>query len=215
VDLEKLLNCSLCPRLRLYASSITPPPRFKGWNYWSKPVPGFGDPNAEIMILGLAPAAHGGNRTGRAFTGDESGKWVIRGLYELGLANKPESVSKGDGLQVYHVYITNAVKCVPPKNKPSREEIKNCSHWLIEEIKELKKLKVIVALGKIAFDSVCKIYGVKAKFEHGKIIRLPDGKYLISSYHVSAQNTRTGRLTWEGWLNVLKTAVEFANIEKK
>ena len=207
---ESLFSCNHCPRLMNYAQSIVPPPRFKLWNYWAKPVPGFGDPNARILIIGLAPAAHGGNRTGRAFTGDQSGQWVVRGLYEIGLANKPESVSRDDGLILKCVYVTNAVKCVPPKNRPTNDEIKKCSlNWLLKEINSLKHLKVIIPLGRIAFYSVSILLGVKADFEHGKEIEV--GKYkVLASYHVSAQNTRTGRLNWEDWLKILRRAKELA-----
>ena len=208
---DSLIKCNLCPRLREYAKSILPPPRFKNWVYWAKPVPGFGDPKARILIVGLAPAAHGGNRTGRSFTGDQSGQWIVKGLYQLGLANKPESVSRDDGLELKCVYITNAVKCVPPQNKPTAEEIRNCVlNWLINEIEMLRDLKVIVALGRVAFYGLSLLFNIKEKFEHGKEIRV--GNYVILlSYHVSAQNTRTGRLSWEEWIRILSRAKELAN----
>lgn len=187
------------------------PPRFRSWNYWNKPVPGFGDLNAKILIVGLAPALNGGNRTGRVFTGDESGRWVIKGLYVLGLSNKEEGIGKDDGLILKEVYLTNAVKCAPPENKPTKDEINNCRMYLKEEIGSLKNLKVIIALGKIAFDSVLALYGIKEKFYHGVIINLPDCKKLIGSYHPSAQNTKTGRLKWEDWIRILSTALTLAN----
>jgi len=210
---DEISSCTLCKRLVEYRSTIKPPPRFRGWNYWNRPVPGFGDERAKVLIVGLAPAAHGGNRTGRVFTGDESGKWVIRGLHALGLANKEEGVSVDDGLEVKEVYLTNAVKCAPPKNKPTREEVANCSRFLREELMLLPNVKVIVALGRVAFEAVLSLYGVKAEFYHSAIIELPDGKYLIASYHPSAQNTRTGRLTWDEWLDVLEHACEIAGCE--
>ena len=207
---EELYSCSLCPRLKNYILSITPPPRFRGWVYWSKPVPGFGDPKAKIMIVGLAPAAHGGNRTGRSFTGDQSGQWVARELYEIGLANRPESVSRDDGLELKCVYITNAVKCAPPENRPLNDEVKNCTTtWLLKEITSLSDLKVILTLGRIAFFSISMLLNFNEKFQHGKEVKV--GKYIVlASYHVSAQNTRTGRLTWEEWVGVLRRAKELA-----
>lgn len=207
---NEISTCTLCNRLVEYRRSIKPPPRFRAWNYWNKPVPGFGDENAKVLIVGLAPAAHGGNRTGRVFTGDESGKWVIKGLYVLGLANKEEGTSVNDGLEVGEVYLTNAVKCAPPENRPTREEIANCSGFLREEIRLLTNVKVILALGRVAFEAVLSLYGVKANFRHGAIVKLPDGKVLIASYHPSAQNTRTGRLTWDEWVRVLKLAYDLA-----
>ena len=207
---DEIASCTLCKRLVEYRRSIEPPPRFRGWEYWNRPVPGFGDERAKVLIVGLAPAAHGGNRTGRVFTGDESGRWVIKGLHELGLANKEEGVSVNDGLEVRNVYLTNAVKCAPPENRPTKEEIANCSRFLREEMRLLKNVKVILALGRVAFEAVISLYGVRAEFGHGRIMNLPDGKLLIASYHPSAQNTRTGRLTWEEWVRVLRLAYELA-----
>jgi len=208
---DEIISCSKCPRLREYTKNKEKPLRYKDWEYWNKPVPGIGDENAKILIVGLAPAFNGGNRTGRVFTGDESGKWVIKGLYTLGLSNKEEGVSREDGLEIKEVYLTNAVKCTPPENKPTKEEINNCSLFLKMEIESLKKVKVIVALGKIAFDSVLSIYEIKAKFYHGAIVNLPDNKVLIGSYHPSAQNTKTGRLKWESWIKILKLALDLAS----
>jgi len=207
---NEIVSCNKCPRLREYVKNKEKPLRFRNWEYWNKPVPGIGDENAKILIVGLAPAFNGGNRTGRVFTGDESGKWVIKGLYTLGLSNKEEEVSRDDGLEIKEVYLTNAVKCAPPENKPTKEEINNCLPFLKMEIESLKRLKVIIALGKIAFDSVLSIYGIKAKFYHGAIIKLPDNKVLIGSYHPSAQNTRTGRLKWEDWIKILKLALDLS-----
>ena len=207
---DEIASCTLCKRLVEYRRSIKPPPRFRAWEYWNRPVPGFGDESARVLIVGLAPAAHGGNRTGRVFTGDESGRWVIRGLYELGLTNKEEGVSADDGLEVKEVYLTNAVKCAPPDNRPTREEIANCSRFLREELMLLPNVKVILALGRVAFEAVLSLYGVRAEFRHGASVELPDGKVLIASYHPSAQNTRTGRLSWGEWLAVLRSAYEIA-----
>lgn len=208
---DEIVSCGKCPRLREYTKNKEKPPKYKDWEYWNKPVPGIGDENAKILIVGLAPAFNGGNRTGRVFTGDESGKWVIKGLYTLGLSNKEEGVSREDCLEIKEVYLTNAVKCAPPENKPTKEEIINCSSFLKKEIESLKEVKVIVALGKIAFDSVLSIYGIKAKFYHGVVVNLPDNRVLIGSYHPSAQNTKTGRLKWEDWIKILKLALDLAS----
>ncbi len=208
---DEIISCYRCPRLREYSEMIAKIKvhRFKDWEYWGKPLPGYGDDNAKLLIVGLAPAAHGGNRTGRVFTGDESGKWVIRALYELGLSNLQISLSREDNLILRGVYLTNAVKCAPPKNKPSKEEILNCSYFLKKEINCLKNLKVILALGKIAFDSVCMVFNEKCKFSHGVVYDIKDKK-IVGSYHPSAQNTKTGRLTWESFMEVMRKAYELS-----
>ncbi|MDP8003536.1 MAG: uracil-DNA glycosylase [Caldisphaera sp.] len=209
---EKIISCQKCPRLMKYIKEVSekPPKRFRNWNYWAKPVPSFGDENAEIGIIGLAPAANGGNRTGRLFTGDHSGDWLFKALYEVGLSNKPISHDINDGLKVFNVYITAVIHCAPPQNKPSKEEINNCLPYLIEELKELKKLKVIIALGKIAFDTINSLYNVKYEFKHLAKYKLPDGKWMIASYHPSARNTNTGLMKWDDWVSVFKTAKEIA-----
>ncbi|BDC18492.1 uracil-DNA glycosylase [Acidianus sp. HS-5] len=206
---DEIISCYRCPRLRQYSEIIAKVKvrRFKDWEYWGKPLPGYGDVNAKLLIVGLAPAAHGGNRTGRVFTGDESGKWVIRALYELGLSNLEVSSSREDNLILKDVYLTNAVKCAPPKNKPSREEILNCSYFLKKEIESLINLKVILALGKVAFDSVCMTFNKGCNFSHG-VVYDTVGKKIIGSYHPSAQNTKTGRLTWESFMAVMRKAYE-------
>jgi uracil-DNA glycosylase family 4 len=207
---EEIIACRKCPRLIKYINDVgkNPPKRFKNWTYWAKPVPSFGDENAEIAIVGLAPAANGGNRTGRVFTGDHSGDWLFKALYEVGLANKATSVNRDDGLRVTNVYITAVIHCAPPQNKPSRDEINNCLPYLIKELKLLKNLKVIIALGKIAFDTVLNIYKVKYEFKHLAIYKLPDNKKLVASYHPSARNTNTGLMKWEEWVEVFKKAKE-------
>jgi uracil-DNA glycosylase len=205
-----VIACRLCPRLTKYIENIgqTKVKRYCNENYWSKPVPGYGDSNASIIIIGLAPAAHGGNRTGRVFTGDSSGDWLAKGLYETGFASKPTSISKNDGYELKSVYVTAAVKCAPPKNIPSATEIINCSSYLKTELALLESsTKIIITLGKLAFDSYCKIYGLnKLKFGHKKIYNLNSGKILISSYHPSRRNTNTGTLTWDMWISIFNTA---------
>ncbi|TFE65914.1 uracil-DNA glycosylase [Methylacidiphilum caldifontis] len=206
---EKVISCRLCPRLVAWREEIlkNKPKRFSTESYWSKPVPGFGDPLAELLIVGLAPAAHGGNRTGRIFTGDRSGDFLFDALYRFGYSSSPKSVSRDDRLQLKNVYITASVRCVPPKNKPTPEEIVNCRQYLIEELSILKNLKVILTLGRIAFDNVLttvkKVAETEGKhfawekpsFIHGIEHSLPDGKILIGSFHPSQQNTFTGKLT--------------------
>ncbi|ARM76696.1 uracil-DNA glycosylase [Acidianus manzaensis] len=211
---KEIISCDKCPRLREYSENIAKikTKKFKDWSYWGKPLPGYGDENAKILIVGLAAAAHGGNRTGRVFTGDESGKWVIKALYEFGLSNLEYSTNRDENLVLRDVYLTNAVKCAPPKNKPTKEEILNCNLFLRKEINYLKNLKVIIALGKIAFDSICLAYNVKLKFAHGQIYDI-NGVKLIASYHPSAQNTKTKRLTWDSWIDIFRKAITMLNME--
>jgi uracil-DNA glycosylase family 4 len=207
---QKAVRCKLCPRLIAHIRGIerTKPKRFENQDYWAKPVPTFGDSKAKLLVIGLAPAAHGGNRTGRIFTGDSSGDWLVRALFETGFANKPFSVSRDDGLILKDVYLTAAARCAPPLNKPTRSEISNCSQYLIAEIKILEKTtKVILALGKVAFDAYCNVCNIKGlKFGHNKIYSIDNDKTLITSYHPSRRNTSTRTLTWEMWINVFKTA---------
>ena len=173
--------------------------------YWGKPLTGFGDINAELLIIGLAPAAHGGNRTGRMFTGDSSGDWLARVLYEFGFANKPASQRINDGFQLTNAYITASVRCAPPENKPSRDELDNCSTYLQEELNLLRNVRVIICLGKIAFESCSKLLEIKSGFSHGKVIS--HEKFdIVCSYHPSRQNTQTGRLHWEQWLKIFATS---------
>ena len=202
---ETISQCTLCSRLTQYRQQIaqTKVKRFQHWEYWGRPIPGFGHANAQLFVIGLAPAAHGGNRTGRVFTGDRSGDWLYEALYTFGFANQPESVHKNDGLRLKNCYIAAAVRCAPPDNKPTREEFKACRPYILEELRLLKRLQVVVALGKIAFDEylkACKTLGQLLpspipKFGHGKSYSLPQGITLIGSYHPSQQNTFTGKLT--------------------
>ena len=214
---KKIINCRSCPRLISYIEEVGKKKvkRFKDWNYWAKPLPGFGDPEARLLIVGLAPAAHGGNRTGRMFTGDESGNWLAKALYQTGFANKPQSVHREDGFELRDAYITAVVRCAPPQNKPTREEIENCNEYLVREFKLLKSVRVVLCLGSIALKGTIKalnkIYpesNLKGiKFGHGLVYK-PEGLpyTLITSYHPSKQNTQTGRLRWEKWVEVFREA---------
>lgn len=205
---QKIVKCKRCPRLASYIRQVAKEKvkRFNDQKYWGKPLSGFGDFNAKLLLIGLAPAAHGGNRTGRMFTGDSSGDWVARVLYEKGFATKPTSTQLGDGFSLINAYITAAVKCAPPQNKPLKEELDNCSSFLKEEITILKNVRVIVCLGRIAFDSCCKLFHIKGtKFTHGRMLQY--GKMvIISTYHPSRQNTQTGRLKWNQWSAIFSKA---------
>jgi uracil-DNA glycosylase family 4 len=207
---EQIIKCKLCPRLTKYIREVgkTKTKKYKHQAYWAKPVPTFGDPKAKLLVIGLAPAANGGNRTGRIFTGDSSGDWLVRALFETGFANKPTSISKNDGLILKDAYLTAAARCAPPQNKPTPSEILNCSKYLVSEIKILEKTtKVIVTLGKIAFDAYCNVCDVKGlKFGHNKIYPMYNDKTLIVSYHPSRRNTNTGTLTWKMWINIFEEA---------
>ena len=205
---EQIIKCKRCPRLASYIRQVAKQKvkRFNNQRYWGRPLPSFGDLKAELLLIGLAPASHGGNRTGRMFTGDSSGDWVARVLYEKGFATKPTSTHLGDGFSLINAYITAAVKCAPPQNKPLKGELDNCSSFLEEELTILKNVRVIVCLGRIAFDSCCKLLHIKgAKFAHGKSLEY--GKlFIISTYHPSRQNTQTGRLKWNQWSAVFSKA---------
>jgi uracil-DNA glycosylase family 4 len=202
---ETVTRCAKCPRLVRWreACANNPPRRYLGENYWAKPLPGFGDPMARVLIIGLAPAAHGGNRTGRIFTGDRSGDWLYGALHLAGFANQAESRHRNDGLKLSDCYVTAAVRCAPPGNKPSLAEFRRCRPYLIEELKMFRRVRVVIALGKIAFDSFLAAYQSNGgviprplpKFGHGMSIQLSEGPRLICSYHPSQQNTFTGKLT--------------------
>ena len=205
---NKIIRCKKCPRLSTYIRTVAKKKvrRFKSEQYWGKPLSGFGDVNAELLLVGLAPAAHGGNRTGRMFTGDSSGDWVAKVLYENGFATKPTSTNLNDGFHLINAYITAVVRCAPPQNKPLKEEFENCFNYMEKEFSLLKNLKVIVCLGKIAFDSCCKLLEIKGiKFSHGKTF-VHNSLIVICSYHPSKQNTQTGRLNWNQWNNVFTKA---------
>ncbi len=192
---RKIVACERCPRLRDYCREVARVKRraYRDQEYWGKPVPSFGDPEARVLVLGLAPGAHGANRTGRMFTGDKSGEFLYRALYETGFANQPTSISREDGLALTGAYISASAHCAPPDNKPSREELLNCRPYLERELTLLKDVRVVVALGRIAFDTYLSLAGKRAKFGHNIVHELTP--VLISSYHPSQQNTSTGKLT--------------------
>ncbi len=196
---KTIVKCKKCPRLVSFIKKVSTEKRKQNINenYWGKPVTGFGDINAKLLILGLAPAAHGGTRTGRAFTGDKSGEFLFKCLYKAKITNQPTSTSLQDGLKLNSTYITNILKCVPPGDKPLNKELKNCSKYFDTEISNLKKLKIIITLGKVAFDNCLKFYKKKhtfikkMHFKHGKSYLLPDNVTLIPSYHPSPRNVNT------------------------
>jgi len=180
--------------------------RFKDEKYYGKPLSGFGDVNAKLLIVGLAPAAHGGNRTGRMFTGDSSGDWVSKVMHKHGFASIPTSQNRDDGLILHDAYITAVLRCAPPQNKPTQDEMKNCFVYLQEELKILKNISVILCLGKIAYYATCKLLEIKPeKFGHNKLFIYNDYK-ILTSYHPSKQSTQTGRLTWKQWSAVFAKA---------
>jgi uracil-DNA glycosylase family 4 len=218
---HEVISCTLCPRLVEYREKIAREKRraYLDHEYWGKPVPGFGDPNARVLILGLAPGAHGSNRTGRPFTGDASGKFMYPVLYETGFANQPTATDHNDGLTLKDLYITAAVRCAPPDNKPLPQELANCAPYLDREMEGLKRLKVVVALGKIGFDAYLNYLqrrGLVTRkrdylFQHGASYKMADGKTLLASYHPSNQNTQTGKLTRAMFLRIFKDAARLAD----
>ena len=205
---REIINCTLCNRLVPYIRLVgkNKVRRFSNDVYWAKPVTGFGDTQANVLIIGLAPGAHGANRTGRLFTGDHSGQWLMKALYDTGFSNIATSTSIDDGLILNNVFITSCIRCAPPSNKPLSSELDNCSKYLIHELELLKKVKVIISLGVTAFRTFCKIYNLRnLEFYHLANYKIND-KRLIVSYHPSRQNTNTQRLTWGMWLQVFKLA---------
>ena len=212
---HRLISCSRCPRLVAHREQVAREKvkRYREWDYWGRPVPSFGDPQARLLIIGLAPAAHGGNRTGRVFTGDRSGDWLYEALYEAGSANQPTSVHKDDGLQLRDCYITAAVHCAPPENKPLPEEFTACRPYLLQELTLLKRIRVVVALGQVAFVAYLTarrelglpVSSPVPRFGHGHVFTLNETT-LLGSYHPSQQNTFTGRLTREMFQAVFRNA---------
>jgi uracil-DNA glycosylase family 4 len=203
---QQIIACRKCPRLVEYREHVARVKRraFRDSEYWAKPVPGFGDPHARLLLIGLAPGAHGANRTGRVFTGDRSGEFLYKVMYDTGFASQPTSVSRDDGLTLIDAYISAAVRCVPPDNKPLPAEIRNCRPYLERELELLKEVRVVIALGKLAFDAYLRILGEQGKiarradfvFAHNREHRIGPGQpILMSSYHPSQQNTSTGKLT--------------------
>ena len=217
---KTIVKCKKCPRLTNFIKKISLEKRKQNFNekYWGKPVTGFGDVNARLMIIGLAPAAHGGTRTGRAFTGDKSGNFLFKSLYSVKISNQDFSENKDDGLKLKSTYITNILKCVPPGDKPMNEELSQCSNYFIKEIDYLTKIKVIVTLGKVAFDNCVKIYkkkfNINNKFEfiHGKKYLLPDNKILIACYHPSPRNVNTKIINSNMLNRLLKKAKKIAKL---
>ena len=198
---REVISCHKCPRLVTWREEVARTKRkaYMDWNYWGKPVPGFGDPKARVLVVGLAPGAHGSNRTGRQFTGDASGKFLFPALYRAGFASRPESTSRDDGLELKDMYITASGRCAPPQNKPTADELDNCQPFLEREL-EILQPKVIVCLGRIAFDRIKRIYSIRdsdIKFAHSAAYKLNTGPWLLASYHPSQQNTSTGKLTVE------------------
>jgi uracil-DNA glycosylase family 4 len=218
----EVVACTRCARLVVYRQQIARDKRraYRDHEYWGKPVPGFGDPRARVLILGLAPGAHGSNRTGRPFTGDASGNFMYPVLYETGFASQPTATDLHDGLVLTDLYITAAARCAPPDNKPLPSELANCSSYLDREIEGLKKLRVIVALGKIGFDSYLNylkrrnLIRTRAPyvFAHGASYNMPDGKMLLASYHPSNQNTQTGKLTRPMFVEIFRKARILATV---
>ena len=215
---KTIVNCKKCPRLVKFINKVSAIKRKKNINevYWGKPVPGFGNLNSKLAIIGLAPAAHGGLRTGRAFTGDKSGEFLFKCLYEVGISSTPFSINLNDNLKLKSTYITNILKCVPPEDKPLSKEISNCSNFFNQEILSLKKLKVIVTLGKVAFDNCFKLYKQKFRikkkfiFKHGKAQLLPDGLIILSSYHPSPRNVNTKLISNKMMVDLFKRAKKLA-----
>jgi uracil-DNA glycosylase family 4 len=204
-----IVACERCPRLIRWCREVarTKVRRFKNQEYWGKPVPGFGDPEARLLVVGLAPAAHGGNRTGRVFTGDSSGDWLYEALHRFGFANQALSVGRGDGLRLLDCYVSAAARCAPPGNRPTPKELANCRPWLETELALLSRVCVVIVLGKIAHDAfLAATSHARARFAHGAMTRLADGTVLLSSYHPSRQNTNTGRLTRPMWHAVFARA---------
>jgi len=197
--------CRRCPRLVRHREAVAadPPRRYRGQTYWARPLAGWGDPAARVLVVGLAPAAHGGNRTGRMFTGDRSGDWLFRALHAAGLANQPTSIHPDDGLRLTGAYITAAARCAPPANKPTPVEMERCQPFFLEELRLLSRVRVVVALGKIGWDAYLRARRAAGlptprplpRFGHGASAIMPDGTALLGTFHPSQQNTFTGRLT--------------------
>ncbi|MGH9604564.1 MAG: uracil-DNA glycosylase [Terracidiphilus sp.] len=222
----RIVACNKCSRLRAHCTEVARVRRraYADWEYWGRPVPSFGDPRARVLALGLAPGAHGSNRTGRPFTGDGSGDFLFPVLHEAGFASQPAVVSREDGLKLRGLWISAVVRCAPPGNKPTPEEQRNCAPWLDREMQLLRELRVVVCLGRIAFDGLLayaqraagpgalKLPRSEFVFAHGAQYMLPGGLIAIASYHPSLQNTNTGKLTHAMLLNVFKRARELAGL---
>lgn len=211
-----VVRCRRCPRLVRHREAVARVKKraFREWDYWGKPVPAFGDPNGRLVVVGLAPAAHGANRTGRMFTGDSSGDWLYEALHRFGFANQPRSVARDDGLELTDCYITAAARCAPPQNRPTQRELDHCNPYLAAELRLLHRARVVVTLGQVAHRELLKAAGwwdrmrprERPRFAHGAVARLPDGTALVASYHPSRQNTNTGKLTREMWYGIFEKA---------
>jgi uracil-DNA glycosylase family 4 len=211
-----IVGCERCPRLRAHCERVAREKRraYAGETYWGRPVPGFGDPRARLLVVGLAPAAHGGNRTGRVFTGDSSGDWLYEALHRHGFASQPESVGRDDGLKLRGAWVSAAARCAPPANKPTPAEFENCRPFLEAELALLTQVQVVLALGHMAHERFLRAAGwwarwaprERPRFAHGALAALPDGRTLLCSYHPSRQNTHTGRLTRPMWHAVFRRA---------
>jgi len=222
---QEVVACTRCPRLVAYREEVARVKRraYLSWEYWGKPVAGFGDPQARVLVMGLAPGAHGSNRTGRPFTGDASGKFMYPVLHQTGFASQPTAIDRNDGMKLRNLYITAAVRCAPPDNKPLPQELEACSGFLDRELAGLKNVKVVVALGKIGFDAYLnylKRQGMLANkkayiFKHGASYRMPDGNVLLASYHPSNQNTQTGKLTRKMFVEIFQEAARIADSESE
>jgi uracil-DNA glycosylase len=218
---SRIVACELCPRLRSHCADVARVRRraYSEWEYWGRPVPSFGDPHARVMALGLAPGAHGSNRTGRPFTGDGSGDFLYPVLHEAGFASSPKATSRDDGMKLTGLWISAVVRCAPPANKPTPQEQRNCSPWLDQELNLLDDLRVIVCLGRIAFDGLLAHARRAGQlpsrstfvFGHGAEYTLPGGLIVIASFHPSLQNTNTGKLTRPMFLAVFKRARQLAS----
>lgn len=213
---EDVLNCVRCPRLATYIRNVakTRTRRFINETYHGRPLPGFGDVHARLLIVGLAPAAHGGNRTGRMFTGDSSADWLARVMYKYKLASIPTSIDKSDGLTLRNAYVTAAARCAPPQNKPTATELRNCLPFLQRELDILYNVRLILCLGQIGYRATCQALNVKpAKFGHNTLHKYDGTKIsILTSYHPSRQNTQTGRLTWEAWDEVFARALSIIDV---
>ncbi|HUA99748.1 MAG TPA: uracil-DNA glycosylase [Terracidiphilus sp.] len=222
----RIVACALCPRLRAHSAEVARVKRraYAEWEYWGRPVPSFGDPKARVLALGLAPGAHGSNRTGRPFTGDGSGDFLYPVLHQAGFASQAKAVSRDDGMQLRGLWISAVVRCAPPGNKPTPEEQRNCAPWLGREMGLLKNLRVAVCLGRIAFDGLlawaqreggpgaARLARSEFVFAHGAEYTLPGGLVAIASYHPSLQNTNTGKLTHAMFLDVFRRAQKVAGL---
>ncbi|HUX27322.1 MAG TPA: uracil-DNA glycosylase [Terracidiphilus sp.] len=217
-----IVSCERCERLRTYCAEVARVRRraYANWEYWGRPVPSFGDPKARVLALGLAPGAHGSNRTGRMFTGDGSGDFLYPVLHEAGFASQPNSVSRDDGMKLTGLWISAVVRCAPPGNKPTPDELRNCAPWLDEELQLLASLRVVVCLGRIAFDGLLAHAQRTGQltsrsgyvFGHGAEYTLPNGLNVIASYHPSQQNTNTGKLTRLMFSSVFRRARQLAGL---